>query len=55
MSSEPYMSDLPFDLDVELAPARPVRRKRVAFAIWFCCLGGAALVIALGLAPLLTP
>jgi hypothetical protein len=35
--------------------ARPVRRKRVAFALWFAALIGASAVIVLGAAPLVTP
>lgn len=46
------MTDLPADIDV---PSKPVRRKRVAFAMWFGGLIAAAAVIVAGAAPLLTP
>jgi hypothetical protein len=48
------MSDLPLD-DVNAAPEPPVRRKRVAFAMWFGALIAAAAVIGAGALPLLTP
>ncbi|MFZ4601524.1 MAG: hypothetical protein ACOYM8_03635 [Caulobacterales bacterium] len=48
------MSDLPFD-DTDAAPEPPVRRKRVAFAMWFGALIAAAAVIGAGAMPLLAP
>jgi hypothetical protein len=38
-----------------IAQAPPVRRKRVAFAMWFAALLGATAVIAMGAAPLISP